>query len=210
MRRQPIKKWRFPAAITGHAIARAILARVLPGGRGEAQQNNGARCRCRLTEIDFGQTDGRTVRMTFLERINEDLKNAMKNKEADRLSTLRMVKTALKNREIEKMAPLEDAEAIKVLQTLVKQRRDSAEQYRQAGRQELADREVAEIAMIEDYLPAAVDEATIARLVDETIAEVGATSAKEMGLVMKGVMAKLAGQTVDGKVVNQLVKARLG
>jgi len=148
--------------------------------------------------------------MTFLERINEDLKNAMKNKEADRLSTLRMVKTALKNREIEKMAPLEDAEAIKVLQTLVKQRRDSAEQYRQAGRQELADREVAEIAMIEDYLPAAVDEATIARLVDETIAEVGATSAKEMGLVMKGVMAKLTGQTVDGKVVNQLVKARLG
>jgi len=148
--------------------------------------------------------------MTFLERINEDLKNAMKNKEADRLSTLRMVKTALKNREIEKMAPLEDAEAIKVLQTLVKQRRDSAEQYRQAGRQELADREVAEIAMIEDYLPAAVDEATIARLVDETIAEVGATSAKEMGQVMKGVMAKLAGQTVDGKIVNQLVKARLG
>jgi len=148
--------------------------------------------------------------MTFLERINEDLKNAMKNKEADRLSTLRMVKTALKNREIEKMAPLEDAEAIKVLQTLVKQRRDSAEQYRQAGRQELADREVAEIAMIADYLPAAVDEATIARLVDETIAEVGATSAKEMGQVMKGVMAKLAGQTVDGKIVNQLVKARLG
>ena len=148
--------------------------------------------------------------MTFLERINEDLKTAMKNKEADLLSTLRMVKTALKNREIEKMAPLEDAEAIKVLQTLVKQRRDSAEQYRQAGRQELADRGVAEIAMIEDYLPAAVDEATIARLVDETIAEVGATSAKEMGQVMKGVMAKLAGQTVDGKIVNQLVKARLG
>ena len=148
--------------------------------------------------------------MTFLERINEDLKNAMKNKEADLLSTLRMVKTALKNREIEKMAPLEDAEAIKVLQTLVKQRRDSAEQYRQAGRLELADRETAEIAMIESYLPAAVDEATIARLVDETITEVGATSAKEMGLVMKGVMAKLAGQTVDGKVVNQLVKARLG
>jgi uncharacterized protein len=148
--------------------------------------------------------------MTFLERINEDLKNAMKSKEADRLSTLRMVKTALKNREIEKMAPLEDGEAIKVLQTLVKQRRDSAEQYRQAGRNELADRELAEITMIEGYLPAAVDEATIARLVDETIAEVGATSAKEMGQVMKGVMARLAGQTVDGKVVNQLVRSRLG
>ncbi len=148
--------------------------------------------------------------MTFLERINEDLKNAMKNKEADRLSTLRMVKTAIKNREIEKMAPLEDAEAMKVLQTLVKQRRDSAEQYRQAGRNELAEREMAEITLIEEYLPAAVDEATIARLVDETIAEVGATSAKEMGLVMKGVMARLAGQTVDGKIVNQLVRSRLG
>lgn len=148
--------------------------------------------------------------MTFLERINEDLKNAMKNKEADRLSTLRMVKTAIKNREIEKMAPLEDAEAMKVLQTLVKQRRDSAEQYRQAGRNELAEREMTEITLIEEYLPAAVDEATIARLVDETIAEVGATSAKEMGLVMKGVMARLAGQTVDGKIVNQLVRSRLG
>lgn len=148
--------------------------------------------------------------MTFLERINEDLKNAMKNKEADRLSTLRMVKTAIKNREIEKMAPLEDAEAMKVLQTLVKQRRDSAEQYRQAGRNELAEREMAEITLIEEYLPAAVDEATIARLVDETIAEIGATSAKEMGLVMKGVMARLAGQTVDGKIVNQLVRSRLG
>lgn len=148
--------------------------------------------------------------MTFLDRINDDLKTAMKNKEAERLSALRMVKTALKNREIDKMAPLDDAEAIKVLQTLVKQRRDSAEQYQQAGRAELAAKEMAEIALIETYLPAALDEATIARMVDETIAEVGATSAKEMGAVMKGVMAKLAGQTVDGKVVNQLVRSKLG
>lgn len=148
--------------------------------------------------------------MTFLERINEDLKEAMKNREADRLSTLRMVKTALKNKEIDKMAPLDDAEAMKTLQTLVKQRRDSAEQYLQAGRGDLAEKESAEIALIEVYLPAAVDEATIARFVDEAIAEAGATSLKEMGAVMKGVMAKLAGQSVDGKVINQLVRTKLG
>jgi len=152
--------------------------------------------------------------MTFLERINDDLKNAMKSKDADRLSALRMVKTALKNREIEKMAPLEEAEAIKVLQMLVKQRRDSAEQYQQGGRTELAARELAEIVMIEEYLPAAVDEATISRLIDEEISRIGATSAKEMGIVMKAVMAQLAGQLpgmlVDGKLVSQLVKERLG
>ncbi len=148
--------------------------------------------------------------MTFLDRINDDLKSAMKSKEADRLSTLRMVKTALKNREIEKMGPLDDAEALKVLQTLVKQRRDSMAQYREAGRLELADREAAEIVTIEAYLPAAADEATIARMVEETIAELGATSPKEMGAVMKGVLARLAGQTVDGKVVNQLVRQKLG
>lgn len=148
--------------------------------------------------------------MTFLERINQDLTAAMKNKEADRLSTLRMVKTAIKNREIEKMSPLTDDEAIKILQSLVKQRRDSIEQYTQAGRAELAEKEAAEIAVIEAYLPAAVDEATIARIVDETIRETGASSMKEMGAVMKGVMAKLAGQTVDGKMVNGIVRSRLG
>lgn len=148
--------------------------------------------------------------MTFLERINQDLTAAMKNKEADRLSTLRMVKTAIKNREIEKMSPLTDDEAIRMLQSLVKQRRDSIEQYTQAGRTELAEKEAAEIAIIEAYLPAALDEATIARIVDETIRETGASSMKEMGAVMKGVMAKLAGQTVDGKVVNGIVRSRLG
>ncbi len=148
--------------------------------------------------------------MTFLERIDQDLKSAMKNKDTDRLSTLRMVKAALKNREIEKMAPLDDAESIKVLQSLVKQRRDSVEQYRQAGRGELAAKEADEIVVIEEYLPAALDQAAIAQIVEATIAETGATSIKEMGNVMKAVMAKLAGQTVDGKIVNQLVKARLG
>jgi uncharacterized protein len=148
--------------------------------------------------------------MTFLDRINEDLKAAMKGKDSERLSTLRMVKTALKNREIDKMGALTDEEAIKVLQSLVKQRRDSIEQYQQAGRIELAEKEAAEIKVIEEYLPAALDEAAIARVVEETIAETGASSMKEMGAVMKAVMAKLAGQTVDGKAVNQIVKSKLG
>src|SRR5215471_15706409 len=150
------------------------------------------------------------VIMTFLDRINEDLKAAMKSKDPERLSTLRMVKTALKNREIDKMEALTDEEAIKVLQSLVKQRRDSIEQYQQAGRIELAEKEAAEIKVIEEYLPAALDEAAVARVVEETIAETGASSMKEMGAVMKAVMAKLAGQTVDGKVVNQIVKSKLG
>jgi uncharacterized protein YqeY len=148
--------------------------------------------------------------MTFLDRINEDLKAAMKSKDSDRLSTLRMVKTALKNREIDKMEALTDEESIKVLQSLVKQRRDSIEQYQQAGRIELAEKEAAEIKVIEEYLPAALDDAAIARVVEETIVETGASSMKEMGAVMKAVMAKLAGQTVDGKAVNQIVKSKLG
>ena len=148
--------------------------------------------------------------MTFLDRINEDLKAAMKSKDSDRLSTLRMVKTALKNREIDKMEALTDEEAIKVLQSLVKQRRDSIEQYQQAGRIELAEKEASEIKVIEEYLPAALDDAAIARVVEETIVETGASSMKEMGAVMKAVMAKLAGQIVDGKAVNQIVKSKLG
>jgi uncharacterized protein YqeY len=148
--------------------------------------------------------------MSFLDRINQDLAAAMKAQQPGRLSTLRMVKAALKNREIEKMAPLEDAESIRVLQSLVKQRRDSAEQYRQANRPELAEKEEAEICVIEQYLPAAIDEASLVRIVEEALAEIGATSARDMGRAMKAVMSKLAGQSVDGKIVNQLVKARLG
>jgi uncharacterized protein len=150
------------------------------------------------------------MKMTFLERIEQDLKIAMKQKQADRLSTLRMVKAAIKNREIDKMAALSDDEAIKLLQSLVKQRRDSIDQYQKAGRAELAEKEAAEITVIEEYLPAALDEAAIAKIVEEAIVETGASSAKELGAVMKSVMAKLAGQTVDGKVVNQLVRAKLG
>ncbi|MFN0087311.1 MAG: GatB/YqeY domain-containing protein [Blastocatellia bacterium] len=148
--------------------------------------------------------------MTFLERINQDLTAAMKNKEPERLSTLRMVKAAIKNREIEKMASLTDEEAIRLLQSMVKQRRDSIEQYTQAGRAELAEKEAAEIGIIETYLPAPLDEAAITRIVEEAIRESGASSLKEMGNVMKAVMARLAGQTVDGKTVNQIVRAKLG
>ena len=148
--------------------------------------------------------------MTLLDQINQDLTAAMKAKDAERLSTLRMVKTALKNREIEKMAPLDDAESTKILQSLVKQRRDSIEQYTQGGRPELAAKEAAEIKVIEEYLPAAMDEATLAHIITETLDEIGAQSAKDMGRAMKAVMAKLAGQSVDGKLVNQLVKAKLG
>ncbi len=148
--------------------------------------------------------------MSLLDNINQELAAAMKAKEAERLSALRMVKTALKNREIEKMAPLDDAESSRVLQSLVKQRRDSIEQYEKAGRAELAAKEAAEIKVIEEYLPAAVDEATIARVVEETMAEIGATSAKDLGRAMKAVLAKFAGQPVDGKVISGLVRARLG
>jgi len=155
--------------------------------------------------------------MTFIERINQDISSAMKSKEADRLSTLRMVKTALMNFEIEKKgkagsseARLEDAEAIKVLQSLVKQRRDSIEQYNQGGRPELAEKEAAEIQFIEVYLPAALDEAAIVKIVEEAVAETGASSMKDLGSVMKAVMAKLTGQTVDGKVISQLVRTKLG
>ena len=148
--------------------------------------------------------------MTFLDRINQDITAAMKAKEAERLSALRMVKTALKNREIEKMAVLTDEEALKILQSLVKQRRDSIEQYTLGGRLELAEKEAAEIKIIEAYLPAALDEAALAQIVEETVAELGATSPKEMGQVMKATMAKLTGQNIDGKVVSSLVKAKLG
>jgi len=155
--------------------------------------------------------------MSFIQRINQDITAAMKNKEAEKLSTLRMIKTALMNFEIEKKgrtndpgAAVDDAEAIRVLQSLVKQRRDSVEQYKQGGRPELAEKEAGEIKFIEAYLPAALDEAALAKIVEETVAETGAGSMKDLGNVMKAVMAKLAGQTVDGKVVNQLVRSKLG
>ncbi len=150
--------------------------------------------------------------MTPLEKINQDITTAMKAKEADRLSTLRMIKSAFKNEELKRTdkSTITDEEAIKILQTLLKQRRDSIEQFTKGGRQELADKEAAEAKIIEEYLPAALDEATITKFVEEAIAETGANSPAQMGLVMKATMAKMVGQTVDGKVVSALVKAKLG
>lgn len=148
--------------------------------------------------------------MVFIERIQKDLTQAMKMKDELRLSVLRMVKTALKNKEIEKIRPLEDAEALQVLQTLVKQRRESVEQFTQGGRKDLADKETKEIAIIESYLPAAPSDAEISQAIEAALAETGATSSKQMGAVIKAARARLEGKTVDGKVLSDRVRERLG
>jgi hypothetical protein len=147
--------------------------------------------------------------MSLKERIVKDLTAAMKAKEAARLSTLRMVKAALQNREIEKGEPLTDEETAKLLQSLVKQRRDSVEQYEKAGRAELADKERAEITVIEEYLPQAASREEIEQAVSAAVAEAGATSLKEMGAVMKAAMARLAGSNADGRTVNEIVRSKL-
>jgi len=147
--------------------------------------------------------------MSLQQQINQDLVQAMKNKEELKLSTLRMIKTALKNRQVDLQRELEEAEVLQVLKTLIKQRQDSVEQYTQAGRTDLADTEQMEIAIIEQYLPPMLSEQQIECVVDETIRELGATSLKEMGAVMKTVMGKLATAVVDGKMVNQMVRSKL-
>ncbi len=133
----------------------------------------------------------------------------MRKHEAVRLSALRMLKAALVNREIERGRALDDAESLQVVASLVKQRRDSIEQFTKGGRQDLADKEAAEIRVLDAYLPPAVDPAVIDRAVDAAIAETGATSPKDMGRVMKAAMANLAGQSVDGKTVNERVRQKL-
>ena len=147
--------------------------------------------------------------MTFLDRINENLKAAMKSKDSERLSTLRMVKANLMNRQIEKGGDLTDEEILTALGSLVKQRKDSIEQYNSAGRAELAEKEQAEMAVIETYLPQSAGVEEIERAVAEAVSETGAASAKEMGLVMKAALAKLSGKTVDKKLVSETIKARL-
>src|SRR5215467_2200886 len=149
--------------------------------------------------------------MSLIDQIQKHITEAMKARDEHRLSTLRMVKTALKNREIEKMGPLDDKESQQVLTTLIKQRKDSIEQFTKGGRQEMADKEAAEIVVIESYLPKAASEADIAAGVKATIAEMGTPTMKDMGTVMKNAMAKFAaaGMRVDGKVVSELVKKEL-
>jgi uncharacterized protein YqeY len=147
--------------------------------------------------------------MSLKERIVSDLTAAMKAREAARLSTLRMVKASVMNREIEKGSDLTEEELTKALQSLVKQRRDSIEQYEKAGRQELADRERAEIEVIEGYLPQAATREEIEQAINAAISETSATSMRDMGAVMKAVQARLAGQSADGRTVSEIVKAKL-
>ena len=147
--------------------------------------------------------------MALAEKIQSDIADSMRSKDQLRLGVLRMMKSAVKLKEVEKMKPLEDPEVIAVLNTLVKQRKDSVEQFRKGGREELAQKEEAEIKIIEEYLPAAASDDDIAKAVVEAIQETGASSIKDMGKVMKAVMARLAGKTADGSRVSQLVKEKL-
>jgi len=148
--------------------------------------------------------------MPIVHEVTTAIADAMRKKDPVRLSALRMLKAAFMNRSVEKGRDLDDAEARQVVSSLVKQRKDSIEQFTTGGRQDLADKEAAEIRVLESYLPPAADPAAVERAVDEAIAETSAASAKDMGRVMKAVMARLAGQNVDGKTVNELVRKRLG
>lgn len=150
--------------------------------------------------------------MTLLERVTADLTAAMKAKDAARTSTLRMAKAALHNREIDKQGALDDGDVTKVLQSLVKQREDSAEQYEKGNRPELAEKEKAEIAVLKTYLPAEVTDAEVAAAVAKAVEDTGASSLKDMGKVMKGALSALSasGKSVDGKRVSEAAKKRLG
>jgi hypothetical protein len=147
--------------------------------------------------------------MTLQEKIQNDIADAMRGKDSLRLSVLRMMKSAIKNKEIEKMKPLEEPEVLTVLNTLVKQRRDSIDQFRNGGREELAQKEEAEIKILDQYLPAAASDDEVLKAIREAIQESGATSMKEMGKVMAAAKGKLAGKTIDGARVSQLVKEQL-
>lgn len=149
--------------------------------------------------------------MSLIEKIQQDITAAMKARDEQRLSTLRMVKTALKNREIEKMGPLEEKESQAVLSMLIKQRKDSVEHFLRGGRKEMADKEAAEIKLIETYMPTAAGEEEIVAGVKAVITEMGSPTMKDMGTVMKNSMARFqaAGLRVDGKMVSELVKREL-
>jgi uncharacterized protein len=147
--------------------------------------------------------------MTISEQVHKDMIESMKTKQALRLETLRMVKSALKSKEIDKRAPLEEKEELAILSTLIKQRKDSIEQFTKGGRQELADKEAKEIAFIEGYMPKSLGEDEIVATVKAVVAEMGSATMKDMGNVMKAAMAKFGGARVDGKVVSETVKREL-
>ena len=148
--------------------------------------------------------------MSMNDQVGADITAAMKARDASRLSALRMLKAAVMNKSVEKGRDLDDAEVLQVVASLVKQRRDSIEQFTSAGRTDLVEKETAELTVLQAYLPAAATPEEINAAVAEAIAETGASSAKDMGRVMKAAMARLAGQTVDGKAVNELVRKKLG
>ncbi len=143
------------------------------------------------------------------DRLSEDLKHAMKARDQLRMDTIRMIKSALFNKEIELKKDLDEAEMNRVLTVLVKQRKEAAEQYQKAKRDELAEKELKEIVIVEGYLPRALSQEEITKIIESVIQETDAATAKDMGNVMKAVMAKLAGQAVDGKLISDLVRARL-
>ena len=147
--------------------------------------------------------------MSLSEQVQKDMVAAMRAKEELRLSTLRMMKSALKNKEIDKRAPLDEKEELQVFSTMIKQRKDSIEAFEKGGRPELAKKEADEIAIIEAYMPKAVSEEDVVTAVKATIAEMDSPTMKEMGNVMKNVMARFAGARVDGKLVSETVKKEL-
>ena len=147
--------------------------------------------------------------MSLAEKIQTDLTEAMKAKEELRLGVLRMIKAALKNKEVEKIRPLEEGEAVQVLQTLVKQRKESIEQFAKGGRRDLVEKETKELAIVESYLPAGASRAEMDAAITKSIAETGASSIKQMGAVIKAAKALLEGKTVDGKALSDLVRERL-
>jgi uncharacterized protein YqeY len=146
---------------------------------------------------------------TLVEQVTAQIADAMRQKNQATLSPLRMLKAALMNREVEKGRALDEAEALQVVNPLVKQRRDSGEQFRAGGRPDLADREEAEVGFLEQFLPPAADAGAITAAIEAAVAETGAAGPKDMGKVMKAVMARLAGATVDGKALSDAVKKRL-
>ena len=147
--------------------------------------------------------------MSFQEQLQKDMQQAMRDRDETRLGTIRMMKAAIQHKQIETMKTLDEAGCFQVLNTLIKQRKDSAEQFRKGNRPELAEKEEAEIQIIETYLPSAPSEEEIERAIAEALAESGVTSAKQMGVVMKAAQTKLAGKRVDGKVLSDRVRARL-
>ena len=148
--------------------------------------------------------------MPLLDKIQKDMVDAMKAKDEPRLSAIRMIKAALKKQEIDSMKPLTEASEMSVMNTLIKQRRESADMFRKGGREDSALKEEAEITIIESYLPAVATEAEVEAAVTAAITETGATSAKQMGLAMKAAQTKLAGKRVDGKILSDLMKQKLG